>query len=92
MNEFNLKYQHLNYVDFGREITINHNNSKKERLFNKILTPKNFINLDYDTLIEMKCALKCFKPVDENIKSELKSRLELIQIAIDNIFHQHSKQ
>ena len=61
MNEFNLKYQHLNYDDFWKKIIMNYKNSKNERLFDKILIPKDFVNVDYDTLIEMKCALKYFK-------------------------------
>ncbi|WBX72849.1 hypothetical protein PG913_08735 [Tenacibaculum pacificus] len=65
------------------EITINYKNSSKERLFDKILTPANFENIDFEQLIKMKSLLKTFNPNDEKVKLLLKTRLELVQKALN---------
>ncbi|WP_298503508.1 hypothetical protein [uncultured Maribacter sp.] len=91
MEEFKLKYEKLNCDRFYSEIIINHKNSKEERLFDKIITPKNFKNIDYDSLISMKCALKEFAPVDPELVENLANRSKLIQEAIDAIFEDDCK-
>ena len=84
MKDFKLKYEHLSYEEFFKEINELGNNSPKERLARKILTQKDFNKRDISILIDMKILLKQLKPLKEDLRNQVSEWLEEIQIAIDN--------
>lgn len=86
MDQFKLKYEKLNCDEFYSQLIPNKNNSKVEKLFNDIITPKDFKNSSYEKLIQMKCALLSFDPIDPKLKRELDDRFKQIQKVIEEIF------
>jgi len=84
MKDFKLKYEHLSYEEFFKEINELGNNSPKERLARKILTQKDFNKRDISILIDMKILLKQFKPLKDDLKNQVSEWKEAIQIALDN--------
>jgi hypothetical protein len=84
MKDFKLKYEHLSYEEFFKEINKLGNNSPQERLARAIMYEDDFNDLYFDTLVDMKILLKQFKPLKEDLRNQVSELLGEIQIALDN--------
>lgn len=84
MKDFKLKYEHLSYEEFFKEINELGNNSPKERLARAIMYEDDFNDLSFDMLVDMKILLKQFKPLKEDLRNQVSEWKEAIQIALDN--------
>ena len=85
MKDFKLKYEHLSYEEFFKEINELGNNSPKERLARAIMYEDDFNGIEsLQALVDMKILLKQFKPLKDDLKNQVSEWKEAIQIALDN--------